>query len=82
MAKSKNHTNHNQNKKAHRNGIKKPTRNRYESLKGRNHEWFPPSSWFHLISKQIHAGRENRSMLAREGPVSQRGFISPAGICP
>eukprot|EP00058_Branchiostoma_floridae_P014277 XP_002599765.1 hypothetical protein BRAFLDRAFT_70232 [Branchiostoma floridae] len=34
MAKSKNHTNHNQNKKAHRNGIKKPRRNRYESLKG------------------------------------------------
>ena len=26
MAKSKNHTNHNQNKKAHRNGIKKPVR--------------------------------------------------------
>ncbi|KIJ56641.1 hypothetical protein M422DRAFT_773424 [Sphaerobolus stellatus SS14] len=24
MAKSKNHTNHNQNKKAHRNGIKRP----------------------------------------------------------
>ncbi|KAI3639542.1 hypothetical protein MIR68_002236 [Amoeboaphelidium protococcarum] len=34
MAKSKNHTNHNQNKKAHRNGIKKPQRNRYPSLKG------------------------------------------------
>eukprot|EP00842_Homolaphlyctis_polyrhiza_P005399 jgi/Hompol1/5860/HPOL_001114-RA len=34
MAKSKNHTNHNQNKKAHRNGIKKPQRNRYVSLKG------------------------------------------------
>ncbi|KAH8549707.1 putative RPL29-60S large subunit ribosomal protein [Umbelopsis sp. PMI_123] len=34
MAKSKNHTNHNQNKKAHRNGIHKPKRNRYPSLKG------------------------------------------------
>ncbi|CAO3667941.1 unnamed protein product [Umbelopsis ramanniana] len=34
MSKSKNHTNHNQNKKAHRNGIRKPTRNRYPSLKG------------------------------------------------
>jgi large subunit ribosomal protein L29e len=34
MAKSKNHTNHNQNKKAHKNGIKKPTRQRYASLKG------------------------------------------------
>jgi large subunit ribosomal protein L29e len=34
MAKSKNHTNHNQNKKAHRNGIKKPLRSKYPSLKG------------------------------------------------
>jgi len=34
MAKSKNHTNHNQNRKNHRNGIKKPKRERYHSLKG------------------------------------------------
>ncbi|KAF8897345.1 ribosomal L29e protein family-domain-containing protein [Infundibulicybe gibba] len=34
MAKSKNHTNHNQNKKAHRNGIKKPKSMRSRSLKG------------------------------------------------
>jgi len=33
MAKSKNHTNHNQNKKAHKNGIQKQTRQRYASLK-------------------------------------------------
>ncbi|KAK6624521.1 60S ribosomal protein L29 [Polyplax serrata] len=34
MAKSKNHTNHNQNRKAHRNGIKKPRRFRHESQLG------------------------------------------------
>ncbi|KAI0787108.1 ribosomal L29e protein family-domain-containing protein, partial [Irpex lacteus] len=34
MAKSKNHTNHNQNKKAHRNGIKRPHSHRTLSLKG------------------------------------------------
>ncbi|KAI2659519.1 60S ribosomal protein L29 [Labeo rohita] len=34
MAKSKNHTTHNQSRKWHRNGIKKPRTNRYESLKG------------------------------------------------
>ncbi|EIN10862.1 hypothetical protein PUNSTDRAFT_51446 [Punctularia strigosozonata HHB-11173 SS5] len=34
MAKSKNHTNHNQNKKAHRNGIKKPKTHQTRSLKG------------------------------------------------
>ncbi|KAL7282064.1 hypothetical protein ACG7TL_003532 [Trametes sanguinea] len=34
MAKSKNHTNHNQNRKAHRNGIKKPKTHRTRSMKG------------------------------------------------
>ncbi|RYP49376.1 hypothetical protein DL769_011079 [Monosporascus sp. CRB-8-3] len=34
MAKSKNSSQHNQSKKAHRNGIKKPKTNRYPSLKG------------------------------------------------
>ncbi|XP_008195394.1 large ribosomal subunit protein eL29 [Tribolium castaneum] len=34
MAKSKNHTNHNQNRKAHRNGIKKPKQFRHESTLG------------------------------------------------
>ncbi|OQO08110.1 hypothetical protein B0A48_06904 [Cryoendolithus antarcticus] len=34
MAKSKNSSQHNQAKKAHRNGIKKPKTNRYPSLKG------------------------------------------------
>lgn len=34
MAKSKNHTNHNQTKKAHKNGIHKPKRERFMSLKG------------------------------------------------
>ncbi|KAK9419205.1 putative 60S ribosomal protein L29 [Seiridium cardinale] len=34
MAKSKNSSQHNQSKKAHRNGIKKPKTMRYPSLKG------------------------------------------------
>ncbi|OBS67086.1 hypothetical protein A6R68_04369 [Neotoma lepida] len=34
MAKSKNHTTHNQSRKWHRNGIKKLRSQRYESLKG------------------------------------------------
>ena len=32
MAKSKNHTNHNQGYKNHRNGIKKPLRNKHQSV--------------------------------------------------
>eukprot|EP00466_Bigelowiella_natans_P006660 jgi/Bigna1/56843/estExt_Genewise1Plus.C_1280029 len=34
MAKSKNHTAHNQSYKAHRHGIKKPKSNKHRSLKG------------------------------------------------
>ncbi|KAL1211881.1 Large ribosomal subunit protein eL29z [Cardamine amara subsp. amara] len=34
MAKSKNHTAHNQSAKAHKNGIKKPRRHRHASTKG------------------------------------------------
>ncbi len=34
MAKSKYHTSHNDNAKAHRNGIKKPKKQKYNSLKG------------------------------------------------
>ena len=34
MAKSKNHTAHNQTYKAHKNGIKKPKKHRYSSRKG------------------------------------------------
>ena len=42
MAKSKNHTNHNQNYKAHRNGIKKPARVRWISTKGVRSLRLPP----------------------------------------
>jgi len=34
MAKRKNHTNHNQSRKAHRNGIKRPISHKYRALKG------------------------------------------------
>lgn len=39
MAKSKNHTAHNQSKKAHRNGIKKPHKHKYISTKGVSNVW-------------------------------------------
>jgi large subunit ribosomal protein L29e len=39
MAKDKNHSSKNQNHKNHRNGIKKPRRQRYSSLKGVNQKY-------------------------------------------
>ena len=73
MAKSKNHTNHNQSNKAHRNGIKRVPRNKYISSKAVNQtllrntrraKKFDPS-----ISKQknfasrIESMRQNKSKL-------------------
>ncbi|CRG94800.1 60S ribosomal protein L29, putative [Plasmodium relictum] len=40
MAKSKNHTNHNQNRKAHKNGIKKPKKFKFMSRKGLDPKFF------------------------------------------
>ncbi|XP_045612614.1 uncharacterized protein RpL29 [Procambarus clarkii] len=34
MAKSKNHTNHNQNRKAHRNPIRRPKKSKHPSMRG------------------------------------------------
>ncbi|CAN6342357.1 unnamed protein product [Urochloa humidicola] len=50
MAKSKNHTAHNQSFKAHKNGIKKPKRHRQSSTKGANVEVIicPVSAFMHL----------------------------------
>ncbi|CAH0388642.1 unnamed protein product [Bemisia tabaci] len=39
MAKSKNHTNKNQNRKDHRNGIKKAKKHRYISTRGVDHKF-------------------------------------------
>lgn len=62
MSKSKNHTNHNQIKKAHRNGIKKPKTFKYPSLKGvdskfrRNHRHA-----LHGTARALKEARENKA---------------------
>eukprot|EP00043_Microstomoeca_roanoka_P020681 m.253695 g.253695 ORF g.253695 m.253695 type:complete len:59 (+) comp17276_c0_seq1:88-264(+) len=45
MAKSKNHTAHNQNKKAHKNGLKKPKLRKVKSLKGRDPKFLRNMRW-------------------------------------
>uniref|UniRef100_A0A7N5K6V2 60S ribosomal protein L29 n=1 Tax=Ailuropoda melanoleuca TaxID=9646 RepID=A0A7N5K6V2_AILME len=68
MAKSKNHTTHNQSRKWHRNGIKKPRSHRYESLKGvdpkflRNINWVTifPCTGFH--SKVFYMNKNECNM--------------------
>ncbi|KAG9255230.1 60S ribosomal protein L29 [Emericellopsis atlantica] len=61
MAKSKNSSQHNQQKKAHRNGITKPKTSRYPSLKGtdpkfrRNHRHA-----LHGTAKALKEAREGK----------------------
>lgn len=54
MAKSKNHTNHNQNQKAHKNGIKGAKRKRHESTIGVS--FYFPLVIFFLICRPLLDG--------------------------
>ncbi|CAK1603373.1 unnamed protein product [Parnassius mnemosyne] len=55
MAESKNHTNHNQNRKAHQNGIKKPKEFRHESTLGMDPKFF----FFYRIGNQWFCKKGN-----------------------
>ncbi|KAI9809682.1 MAG: hypothetical protein M1825_000114 [Sarcosagium campestre] len=74
MAKSKNSSQHNQSKKAHRNGIKKPKTQRYPSLKGtdpkfrRNHRHALHGTTKALVCFQTQwlLLRPNRSYLGND----------------
>lgn len=48
MAKSKNHTNHNQGHKAHRNGIKKVAKTKQMSTNGMNAKFLRNQKWAKL----------------------------------
>lgn len=72
MAKSKNHTNHNQNKKAHRNGLKKVKSGRFSSMKGvrKNFLYYNMCSYikfsFYLLSQVCRKFMRNQR-YAKEG---------------
>ncbi|KAF8076189.1 ribosomal L29e protein family-domain-containing protein [Lyophyllum atratum] len=58
MAKSKNHTNHNQSKKAHKNGIKRPASFRSRSLRGVDAKFRRNAK--HALAGTIKARQEQR----------------------
>ena len=73
MAKSKNHTNHNQSYKNHRNGIKPLPRNKYSSMKGvnprllrnqRRARKFDPS-----IKKSVNLSKKIEALRSRKAEV-------------
>lgn len=72
MAKSKNHTNHNQNRKAHRNGIKKPKVKRHEATLGVSRITFSvsPSPSDPCLPFQMDAKFLINQRYARKGNVA------------
>jgi len=69
MAKSKNHTSHNQNRKDHRNGIKKPRRVRYPSLRGVDPKLLRNMHFSKKHNKKTH-GADGVALVAK--PVKVR----------
>jgi len=59
MAKSKNHTNHNQGHKNHRNGIKRPKDHKYKSLKGMDPKFLRNQRYAKKHNKKDETKTEN-----------------------
>ncbi|CAO1302971.1 unnamed protein product [Diamesa serratosioi] len=71
MAKSKNHTNHNQNQKAHKNGIKKPCRSRQWSSIGMDAKFIANLRF----SKKGNVSREEQEKRAAVNKQNKRPVI-------
>jgi len=64
MSKGKNHTNHNQHKKNHRNGIKKPQSHRYSSLSGMDPKFLKNQRFAKKHNKVVHKQAAAKSPAA------------------
>lgn len=82
MAKSKNHTTHNQSAKNHRNGIKKPKPQRFRSLQGVDPVFLRNQRWARKVPARVSFGGLGMSvdaMAALRGVfVNRRGQFSVA----
>merc|ERR1712213_304195 len=67
MAKSKNHTNHNQNKKNHRNGIRKPKTYKKSSLKGVDPKYLRNLKVSNKLNKPAHRKKIERMHARQKG---------------
>uniref|UniRef100_A0A8C8ACX3 60S ribosomal protein L29 n=1 Tax=Otus sunia TaxID=257818 RepID=A0A8C8ACX3_9STRI len=76
MAKSKNHTTHNQSRKWHRNGIKKPRSHRYESLKG-----VDPKFLRNMRFAKKHNKKGLKKMQANNLPVVYQAYRALERFC-
>ncbi|KRZ33203.1 60S ribosomal protein L29, partial [Trichinella pseudospiralis] len=70
MAKSKNHTNHNQNHKDHRNGIKRPRRKRCPGMKGVDPKFL--KNLFYVRKGLMKKKLETKRLEAKRKPTEKK----------
>ncbi|XP_038184909.1 60S ribosomal protein L29-like [Arvicola amphibius] len=82
MAKSKNHTTHNQSRKWHRNGIKKPQSQRYESLKGVDPKFLRNMRFAKKHKKGLKKMQANNAKAASARAEAVKALVKPQVVKP
>ncbi|XP_060238164.1 large ribosomal subunit protein eL29-like [Meriones unguiculatus] len=83
MAKSKNHTTHNQSRKWHKNGIKKPQSQRYESLKGVNPKFLRNMCFAKKHNKKgLKKMQANNAKAMSAQAEAIKAVVKPAAVKP
>ncbi|XP_064217769.1 large ribosomal subunit protein eL29-like [Aotus nancymaae] len=82
MAKSKNHTTHNQSRKWHRNGIEKPRSQRYESLKGVDPKFLRNMRFAKKHKKGLKTMQANSAEAMSARAEAIRALIKPKEVKP
>nr|XP_042124367.1 60S ribosomal protein L29-like [Peromyscus maniculatus bairdii] len=77
MAKSKNHTTHNQSRKWHRNGIKKPGSQRYQSLKGVDPKFLRNIRFAKKHKKGLKKMQANNSKAVSARAEATKALVKP-----
>merc|ERR1712227_1005918 len=85
MAKSKNHTNHNQSRKNHRNGIQKPRKLRYPSMRGVDQRYIKNlrlSKKANELAKRNPVSYEEQKQRAKENADRKASMPAPVFLLP
>ena len=83
MAKSKNHTTHNQSRKWHRNGIKKPQSQRYKYLKGVDPKFLRNLCFAKKHNKKgLKKKQANNAKAMTPGAEAIKAFVNPKEVRP
>ncbi|XP_075411979.1 large ribosomal subunit protein eL29-like [Tenrec ecaudatus] len=80
MAKSKNHTTHNQSQKWHRNGIKKPRSQRYQSLKGVDPKFLRNMCFAKKHKKGLKKMQANNAKAAAARAEAIKDLVKPTEV--